>query len=293
MRQNSIASGVMMDSLEPRTLFAGTPTIPGLPPINLPTPGVTSISIAGSIDTSDKDKSQFAVSKHDGGVLLPTYEDFLRGTLLYSYVRYPTAHENLSHFIAGNKNPVTFTGVDHKTLIAQVDASSEFATIRKRLFTEILSLAHSVTVPATGSHQAKKVLPLKKIDEVAWGGGDLYYAFHGTQGISVNAAMVKFHNGQMGGAVTFNISDVYGFDDMDGTKALLYPAYYVQRHGNAHYFRTTISLVYQYAKNTFKLIVGQTSSGKSVSSVLPTAAVESKLFADQTKIGEMADLLRQ
>jgi hypothetical protein len=152
----------------------------------------------------------------------------------------PVSADLLTHFLQG-----TGTGVDYRAgsvISKQALASAAFRAVDSQVQTAILS---QLKAGRTQVQLSAAQLPLVSFES---SGGDLYWGFRGTQGLSV-AGTVRRADGRYRGTLSYVIRDSYGFPAEDTLAGFGAPMRYLQtvcgapQHaGGAHWFPDTITV---------------------------------------------------
>ncbi|HEX4290084.1 MAG TPA: hypothetical protein VH021_14260 [Trebonia sp.] len=165
----------------------------------------------------------------------------------FSLEGFPAASDLLAHFLAG-----TGTGVDYRlgsTISEQAQASAGFQTVNHLVQTEIAArLRAGNTRVLLSAAQLPTVLFASTTT-------DLYWAFRGTQGLTVSGSGRR-ENGRYGGALTYVIRDSYGFPADDALAGFGPPMRYLQtacgapqHQGGARWFPDTITVRVPFTAN--------------------------------------------
>ena len=158
----------------------------------------------------------------------------------FSVAGLPASAELLRHFLAGDGSAVSYPAGSRVSKLAQ--ASAAFAAVNREVQAavgrQLRAGGISVRLPAGQ-------LPLVPFDAA---GGDLYWGFRGTQGLTVTGRG-KREAGAYAGTLTYVIADSYGFPAGDTLGGFGAPMRYLQtvcgapRHpGGAHWFPDTITV---------------------------------------------------
>jgi hypothetical protein len=152
----------------------------------------------------------------------------------------PVSADLLTHFLQG-----TGTGVDYRAgsgISKQALASAAFRAVDSQVQTAILS---QLKAGRTQVQLSAAQLPLVSFES---SGGDLYWGFRGTQGLSV-AGTVHRADGRYSGTLSYVIRDSYGFPAGDTLAGFGAPMRYLQtvcgapqQAGGAHWFPDTITV---------------------------------------------------
>jgi hypothetical protein len=152
----------------------------------------------------------------------------------------PVSADLLTHFLQG-----TGTGVDYRAgsvISTQARASAAFRSVDSQVQTAILS---QLKAGRTQVQVSAAQLPLVSFES---SGGDLYWGFRGTQGLSVTGTVHRAA-GRYRGTLSYVIRDSYGFPAGDTLAGFGPPMRYLQtvcgapQHaGGAHWFPDTITV---------------------------------------------------
>lgn len=158
----------------------------------------------------------------------------------------PVSSDLLTHFLRG-----TGSGVNYRagSVIAKTArASTAFQTVDKQVQAAILS---QLRPGRTQVRLSATQLPLVTF---ASSGGDLYWGFRGTQGLTVTGRVHRA-NGRYTGTLTYVIRDSYGFPAGDTLAGFGAPMRYLQtvcgapQHaGGAHWFPDTITVTVPFSR---------------------------------------------
>ncbi|HEY2280859.1 MAG TPA: hypothetical protein VGI00_21080 [Streptosporangiaceae bacterium] len=153
----------------------------------------------------------------------------------------PVSADLLTHFLQG-----TGTGVDYRAgsvISKQALASAAFRAVDSEVQLAILG---QLKAGRTQVRLAAAQLPLVSFEA---SGGDLYWGFRGTQGLSVTGSVVHAADGRYDGTLSYVIRDSYGFPASDTLAGFGAPMRYLQtvcgapQHpGGAHWFPDTITV---------------------------------------------------
>jgi hypothetical protein len=216
---------------------AASPTVPPTEPASAITiAGTRPVPPNGSQDTHAQtpaascDNTTLATDKALGGKIAA---GFVSASL-------PVSADLLTHFLQG-----TGTGVDYRAgsvISKQVLASAAFRAVDSEVQTAILS---QLKAGRTRVRLSAAQLPLVSF---ASSGGDLYWGFRGTQGLSVTGTVHRA-DGRYSGTLSYIIRDSYGFPAGDTLAGFGAPMRYLQtvcgapQHaGGAHWFPDTITV---------------------------------------------------
>lgn len=128
----------------------------------------------------------------------------------FSLEGFPAASQLLTHFLAGTGTEIDF-GLG-STISSQAEASAGFRAVNGYVQGEI---AQQLDDGATQVRLSGGQLPTVLFASTA---SDLYWAFRGTQGLTVTGSGTR-ENGRYTGTLTYVIRDSYGFpadDTLDG-----------------------------------------------------------------------------
>jgi hypothetical protein len=152
----------------------------------------------------------------------------------------PVSADLLTHFLQG-----TGTGVDYRAgsvISKQARASAAFRAVDSQVQTAILS---QLKAGRTQVQLSAAQLPLVSFES---SGGDLYWGFRGTQGLSVTGTVHRAE-GRYAGTLSYVIRDSYGFPAEDTLAGFGAPMRYLQtvcgapqQAGGAHWFPDTITV---------------------------------------------------
>lgn len=160
---------------------------------------------------------------------------------------FPAASDLLTHFLTG-----TGTEIDYRlgsTISEQAQASAGFQTVNDLVQGEIAArLRAGDTRVLLSAAQLPTVL-------FASTASDLYWAFRGTQGLTVSGSGRR-ENGRYAGALTYVIRDSYGFPADDTLDGFGPPMRYLQtacgapqHQGGARWFPDTITVRVPFTAN--------------------------------------------
>jgi hypothetical protein len=158
----------------------------------------------------------------------------------------PVSADLLTHFLQGAGTAVEYRA--GSVISKQVLASAAFRAVDREVQSAILSQLKagrtSVRLPAAQ-------LPLVTF---ASSGGDLYWGFRGTQGLTVTGRVHRA-NGRYTGTLSYVIRDSYGFPAGDTLAGFGAPMRYLQtvcgapQHaGGAHWFPDTITVTAPFSR---------------------------------------------
>ena len=190
----------------------------------------------GSQDTNAQtpgarcDRTTFATDQAVGGRIAAGFT----GTGL------PVSAELLTHFLGGTGTAVGFRA--GSVISKDARASAAFRTMDSQVQSAILGQLK------TGRAEVR--LSAAQLPTVSFesSGGDLYWGFRGTQGLTVTGRVHRA-NGRYAGTLTYVIRDSYGFPAGDTLAGFGAPMRYLQtvcgapQHaGGAHWFPDTITV---------------------------------------------------
>jgi hypothetical protein len=146
----------------------------------------------------------------------------------------------LTHFLRGTGAPVNYRA--GSVISKQAQASAAFRAVDTEVQTAILS---QLQAGRTQVQLSAAQLPTVTFES---SGGDLYWGFRGTQGLTVTGSVHRA-NGRYTGTVSYVIRDSYGFPAADTLAGFGAPMRYLQtvcgapQHaGGAHWFPDTITV---------------------------------------------------
>jgi hypothetical protein len=158
----------------------------------------------------------------------------------------PVSAGLLTHFLQG-----TGTAVDYRAgsvISQQARASAAFQTVDNEVQTAVLS---QLRAGRTRVRLSAAQLPTVTF---ASSGGDLYWGFRGTQGLTVTGTVHRA-NGRYTGTLSYVIRDSYGFPAGDTLAGFGAPMRYLQtvcgapQHaGGAHWFPDTITVTAPFSR---------------------------------------------
>ena len=158
----------------------------------------------------------------------------------FTLAGFPTAAALLEHFLTGTGTAVGYRA--GSPISKQALSSSAFRPISTQVQGEILQ---QLNAGKTQVRLSSAQLPTVAFDSTA---SDLYWAFRGTQGLTVTGAGTR-KNGRYAGTLTYVIRDSYGFPPDDTLGGFGPPMRYLQtvcgapQHaGGAHWFPDTIAV---------------------------------------------------
>jgi hypothetical protein len=153
---------------------------------------------------------------------------------------FPASAALLTHFLKG-----TGTAVDYRAgsaISKKALASAAFQAVSNQVQAEILS---QLKAARTRIRLSAAQLPTVAFES---SGGDLYWGFRGTQGLTVTGS-VRRQDGRYAGTLSYVIRDSYGFPASDTLAGFGPPMRYLQtvcgapqRAGGAHWFPDTITV---------------------------------------------------
>jgi hypothetical protein len=210
----------------PASTIGGTRAVP---------PNGSQDTHAQTPDTSC-DRTTLATDKALGGKIVA---GFVSASL-------PVSADLLTHFLQG-----TGTGVDYpagSVISKQALASAAFRAVDSQVQTAILS---QLKAGRTQVQLSAAQLPVVSFES---SGGDLYWGFRGTQGLSV-AGTVRRADGRYRGTLSYVIRDSYGFPASDTLAGFGPPMRYLQtacgapQHpGGAHWFPDAIMVTVPFSR---------------------------------------------
>jgi hypothetical protein len=224
---------------------AASPTVhPAVQPTVHPTEPAPAITIAGTRPVppngSQDTHAQTPAASCDPTTLAT--DKALGGRIAAGFVSasLPVSADLLTHFLRG-----TGTGIDYRAgsvISKQALASAAFRAVDSEVQTAILS---QLKAGRTQVQLSAAQLPLVSFES---SGGDLYWGFRGTQGLSV-AGTVHRADGRYRGTLAYVIRDSYGFPAGDTLAGFGAPMRYLQtvcgapqHRGGAHWFPDTITV---------------------------------------------------
>jgi hypothetical protein len=158
----------------------------------------------------------------------------------FSVTSLPVSASLLRHFLAGDGTAVGYPAGSQISRLAMESAA--FAVMDKEVKSAVTS---QLKAGKTQVKLSAAQLPLVPFDSA---GGDLYWGFRGTQGLSVTGSGRRAGAGYAG-TLTYVIRDSYGFPAGDTLGGFGAPMRYLQtvcgapRHpGGAHWFPDTITV---------------------------------------------------
>jgi hypothetical protein len=212
------------------------PTRPAGPAPAITIAGTHPVPPNGSQDTHAQtpatscDRTTFATDKALGGKIAA---GFVSASL-------PVSADLLTHFLQG-----TGTGVDYRggsVISKQALASAAFRAVDSEVQTAILSQLKA------GPAQVRLSAAQLPLVSFASSGGDLYWGFRGTQGLSVTGTVHRA-GGRYSGSLSYAVRDSYGFPASDTLAGFGAPMRYLQtvcgapqHRGGAHWFPDTITV---------------------------------------------------
>ncbi|HEY6493734.1 MAG TPA: hypothetical protein VIZ43_10695 [Trebonia sp.] len=194
------------------------------------------VAADGSQDTNAQadgeacDSAQLAINQALGGQIATGF----------AASSFPTAADLLRHFLKGTGTAVNYPAGSQISKLAS--ASPEFAAVRGEVqaaVTKQLAAGKSRVLLSAGQ------LPLATFGSTS---SDLYWAFRGTQGLTVTGSGTR-KGGRYVGTLTFVIRDIYGFPVDDTLGGFGPPMRYLQtvcgapQHaGGAHWFPDSVTV---------------------------------------------------
>jgi hypothetical protein len=158
----------------------------------------------------------------------------------FSVASLPVSADLLRHFLAGDGTAVSYPAGSQISRLAM--DSTAFAAVDKEVKSAVTS---QLKAGNTQVRLSAAQLPLVLFDSA---GGDLYWGFRGTQGLSVTGSGRRAGAGYAG-TLTYVIRDSYGFPEGDTLGGFGAPMRYLQtvcgapKHpGGAHWFPDTITV---------------------------------------------------
>jgi hypothetical protein len=158
----------------------------------------------------------------------------------FTLAGFPTAAALLGHFLTGAGTAVGYRA--GSSISKQALASSAFRAISTQIQGEIIQ---QLNAGKTQIRLSSAQLPTVAFDSTA---SDLYWAFRGTQGLTVTGAGTR-KNGRYVGTLSYVIRDSYGFPSDDTLGGFGPPMRYLQtvcgapQHaGGAHWFPDAIAV---------------------------------------------------
>lgn len=152
----------------------------------------------------------------------------------------PVAAALLRHFLGGTGTAVSYPA--GSAISRQAQAS--------RAFQAVESEVRAAVARQLAAGRTHVRLPVAELPEVSFGstGGDLYWGFRGTQGLTVTGHGQREH-GRFTGTLSYVIRDSYGFPVGDTLGGFGPPMRYLQtvcgapgHPGGAHWFPDTITV---------------------------------------------------
>jgi hypothetical protein len=158
----------------------------------------------------------------------------------FSVTSLPVSADLLRHFLAGDGTAVSYPAGSQISRLAM--DSTAFAAVDKEVKSAVTS---QLKAGNTQVRLSAAQLPLVPFDSA---GGDLYWGFRGTQGLSVTGRGRRAGAGYAG-TLTYVIRDSYGFPEGDTLGGFGAPMRYLQtvcgapqHSGGAHWFPDTITV---------------------------------------------------
>ena len=158
----------------------------------------------------------------------------------FNLENFPAAANLLTHFLNGTGTEVGFPV--GSVISKQAVASSEFQAVNTEVQSEI---ARQLKAKVTRVRLSAAQLPTAAFESKS---SDLYWAFRGTQGLTVTGSGTN-RKGKYSGTLTYVIRDSYGFPVNDTLGGFGAPMRYLQtvcgapqHRGGAHWFPDTITV---------------------------------------------------
>ena len=158
----------------------------------------------------------------------------------------PVSAGLLTHFLQGTGAPVNYRA--GSVISKQAQASAAFRAVNTEVQTAILSQLQAGRTPV---RLAAAQLPTVTFES---SGGDLYWGFRGTQGLTVTGSVHRM-NGRYTGTVSYVIRDSYGFPAGDTLAGFGPPMRDLQtvcgapQHpGGAHWFPDAITVTVPFSQ---------------------------------------------
>lgn len=190
----------------------------------------------GSQDTSAEaagarcDQAELAADQHTGKVI----------AIGFTVTSLPVSADLLRHFLAGTGTPVSYPAGSGISALAA--GSAAFTAVNKEVEAAV---AEQLRAGRTQVRLTAAQLPLVPFDSV---GGDLYWGFRGTQGLTVTGSGRRTGTA-FTGTLSYVIRDSYGFPAGDVLGGFGAPMRYLQtvcgapQHaGGAHWFPDSITV---------------------------------------------------
>jgi hypothetical protein len=222
---SSVASS-LASSADPATSAEGLFTVAGNHPVPANGSQDTSVQAAGV----SCDSVQLAVDKHVGAQIAAGF----------SVAGLPASADLLRHFLAGSGTVVSYPAGSRISELAT--ASAAFAAVNKQVQAAV---ARQLKAGQTRVELSAAQLPLVSFDTA---GGDLYWGFRGTQGLTL-AGSGRRVGQAFTGTLRYVIRDSYGFPAGDTLGGFGPPMRYLQtacgapQHpGGAHWFPDSIAV---------------------------------------------------
>jgi hypothetical protein len=164
----------------------------------------------------------------------------------FALAGFPTASDLLEHFLAGTGKEVDYRAGSQ--IAAEARRSSEFRTVNATVQQAISRQLQA--------GQARVQLSSAQLPTVAFESEstDLYWAFRGTQGLTVTGRGSRV-KGRWTGTLTYVIRDSYGFPASDTLDGFGPPMRYLQttcgapqRRDGAHWFPDTITVTVPFSQ---------------------------------------------
>jgi hypothetical protein len=223
-------------SADPASAAGGTSADPASPSGAFTVAGDNPVPVNGSQDTYAQaggvscDSATFALDRRLGGHIADGF----------SVTGLPASADLLRHFLAGAGTVVSYPAGSRISRLAA--ASAGFVTVNEQVQAEVTRQLKA------GTTQVR--LPAAQLATVSFAsaGGDLYWGFRGTQGLSVSGSG-HLADGAYTGTLTYVIRDSYGFPEGDTLAGFGAPMRYLQtvcgapQHaGGARWFPDSITV---------------------------------------------------
>jgi hypothetical protein len=158
----------------------------------------------------------------------------------FAAANFPVAAQLLQHFLAGSGTAVNYPASSQIARLAL--ASAQFAPVRNEVTAAVMQqLAAGKSKVRLSAAQ----LPLVTFSSTS---SDLYWAFRGTQGLTVSGSGIR-KGGKYVGTLTYVIQDSYGFPVDDTLDGFGPPMRYLQtvcgapqHKGGAHWFPDSVAV---------------------------------------------------
>jgi hypothetical protein len=220
------ASGASATAQPPATATATAITIAG----DHPVPANGSQDAYAQTPTASCDRATFSTDQALGGKIAAGFAS----------AGFTVSADLLTHFLRGTGAEVDFRA--GSVISEQARASAAFRAVDREVQVAILS---QLTAGRTQIRLSAAQLPTVTFES---SGGDLYWGFRGTQGLTVTGS-VRRANGRYAGTLSYIIRDSYGFPAGDTLAGFGAPMRYLQtacgapQHpGGAHWFPDTIAV---------------------------------------------------